>query len=107
MPDLLTEITHAARSYYRQTNAFQLTATDLFDWKAQLSPTRHADLLARGLAVAQTEVAFLRYCLEQRGYSMRAHMAENLSVAAFDLWEQHHEFNGDLPDHFSPLFPVS
>lgn len=31
MPDLLTEITQAAKAYYAQANAFPLTATDFYD----------------------------------------------------------------------------
>ena len=100
MPDLLTEITQAARAYYRQTAHIQLTATDFLDWLAQLNPADRANLTTRGFAGAQTELAFLRYCLEARAYSMRAHMMHHLSAAAYALWTQHAGFNGDLPDHF-------
>lgn len=103
MPDLLSEITQAARAYYRQTTHIQLTATDFLEWVAQLGPTAQADLLARGFARGQTELAFLRYCLEVRAYPMRAHMLEHLSCAAFELWQANAQFNGDLPDHLAPL----
>ena len=31
MPNLLTEITNAAKAYYAQAGAFQFTATDFYD----------------------------------------------------------------------------
>ena len=99
MPDLLTEITHAAKVYYAQTGAFTLTATDFFDWLASLPPARRAAVQAHGFTASQAEPAFLRYCLEGRGYTMRHFMAEQLSPAAFALWATHGEFNGDLPAH--------
>ncbi|MDJ0367000.1 hypothetical protein QMK33_17765 [Hymenobacter sp. H14-R3] len=97
MSDLLTEITHAAKAYYAQTSNFPLTATDFYDWLGALPPARQADVLARGFATSQAEPDFLRYCLEGRGYAMRPFLAERLSVAAYELWAAHGEFNGDLP----------
>lgn len=99
MPDLLAEITHAAKAYYAQTTNFCLTATDFFDWLASLPPSYRAAVQARGLTTSQAEPGFLRYCLENRGYAMRPFMAERLSAPAFALWQQHGEFNGDLPAH--------
>ena len=99
MPDLLAEITAAARAYYAQANSLPLTATDFFSWLGELPATRRADLLARGLAASRAEPHFLRYCLECRGYAMRAFMAPRLSVAAYELWAAHGEFDGDLPPH--------
>jgi hypothetical protein len=86
MSDLLPEITATAQAYYAQTSDFPLTATDFYDWLASLSPTRRADVLARGFTTTQSEPDFLRWCLELRGYSMRAFMAERLSVAAYEAW---------------------
>jgi hypothetical protein len=97
-PNALTEITTAARAYYRQSVPLQLTATDFFDWLALLPAATRADLERQGFAVGGHQLAFLRHCLELRGYSMRQHMMEQLSVAAYELWEKHYEFNGDLPD---------
>ncbi|MGI4743644.1 MAG: hypothetical protein ACRYG7_51485 [Janthinobacterium lividum] len=99
MSDLLHEITHAAQAYYAQTSDFPLTATDFYDWLGALPAARQADVLARGFTTSRAEPDFLRYCLECRGYAMRAFMAERLSVAAYDLWAAHGEFNGDLPVH--------
>lgn len=99
MPDLLAEITDAARAYYAQAHAVQLTATDFYAWLDELPVTRRAEVLARGQAASQAEPDFLRYSLEWRGNSMREFMAHRLSVAAFELWESHGEFNGDLPPH--------
>ena len=99
MPDLLTEITDAAKAYYAQACAFPLTATDFYDWLADLSATRRAAVLAHGFTASQAEPDFLRFCLEWRGYDMRAFMAGRLSVAAFELWVVNGEFNGDLPLH--------
>jgi hypothetical protein len=98
MPDLLTEITQATQRYYRQAEQLQLTATDFLDWVAQLNPAERAALEARGFTTARTELAFLRYCLEARAYSMRGYMMEHLSCAAFALWEGHAQFKGNLPD---------
>ncbi|GGF22771.1 hypothetical protein GCM10011383_38060 [Hymenobacter cavernae] len=53
-------------------------------------------MMADGFAIACTRRAFQRHCLEWRGYLMREFMRTHLSVAAFDLWEAHGEFNGDL-----------
>ena len=64
MPDLLAEITAAARAYYVQANALPLTAIDFSSWLDELPATRRADLLARGLAASWAEPWFLRYCLE-------------------------------------------
>lgn len=97
MPDLLSEITHAARAYYAQANTFPLTATDFHDWLATLPAARRADATARGFAAGQAEPAFLRFCLEWRGYDMWSFMAARLSVEAFALWVANGEFNGDLP----------
>ena len=97
MPDLLTEITHAARAYYAQTRNFRLTATDFFDWLASLPAPHRAAVQAHGFTASQAEPGFLRYCLECRGYLMRPFMAERLSATAFELWLRHGEFNGDLP----------
>ena len=97
MPDLLTEITHAARAYYAQANALQLTATDLYDWLATLPAARRGQVLAAGFSSSRAEPDFLRYCLELRGYSMRRFLAEEVSLAAYQLWVSHGEFNGDLP----------
>ena len=99
MPDLLTEITRAAKAYYAQANALPLTATDFYEWWATLSVTRQAEVTARGFTASQAEPAFLRYCLEARGYAMWGFMAERLSIAAFELWISHNQFNGDLPPH--------
>jgi len=99
MSDLLTEITHAAKAYYSQTNNFPLTATDFYDWLRALPAARQADVLERGFITSQSEPDFLRYCLECRGYAMRSFMAERLSVDAYVLWAAHGEFNGDLPAH--------
>lgn len=99
MPDLLTEITHAARAYYAQANSLLLTATDFYDWLAALPASRRTLVLAHGFTTSQAEPDFLRYCLECRGYPMRGFMAEHLSVAAYALWAAHGEFNGDLPAH--------
>ena len=98
MPDQLTEITQAARRYYAQTARIPITATDFFDWLKQLNPAERADFQARGFAVAQTECSFLRFALELRGISMREYMMKHLSILAFELWMNHAEFNGDLPD---------
>ncbi|WP_210521841.1 hypothetical protein [Hymenobacter terricola] len=99
MPDLLTEITDSAKAYYAQANAFPLTATDFYDWMAALPAARRAQVLAHGFTASQAEPDFLRFCLEWRGYDMRAFMAGRLSVAAFELWEANSEFNGDMPLH--------
>jgi hypothetical protein len=99
MTDLLAQITTAARAYYAQANHLQLTATDFYSWLDELPLTRRAEVLARGFIASQAEPNFLRACLEWRGYSMRAFMAERLSVAAYELWHHHGEFNGDLPPH--------
>lgn len=98
MPDTLAEITTAARAYYRQSVALHLTATDFFDWLELLPVAQRAELEHLGFAVAGHQLAFLRHCLEQRGYSMREHMMAQLSVTAYELWRGHYEFNGDLPD---------
>lgn len=58
---------------------------------------RRAEVLARSLAASRAEPEFLRYCLEWRGNGMREFMAQCLSVVAFELWEAHGEFTGDLP----------
>ena len=99
MPDLLTEITDAAKAYYAQARAFTLTTTDFYDWLAELPVTRRAGIVAHGFTASRAEPDFLRYCLEWRGYDMRAFMAGRLSVEAFALWVNNGEFNGDLPPH--------
>ena len=99
MPDLLAEITQAAKAYYAQAAAFPLTATDFYDWLESLPPAQRATVLAQGFAASQAEPNFLRFCLEWRGYSRREFMASRLSVAAFSLWIANGEFNGDLPMH--------
>jgi hypothetical protein len=96
MSDLLAEITTAAQAYYAQTSDFPLTATDFLDWLDSLPAARRADVLKRGFITSQAEPDFLRWCLELRGYSMRAFMAERLSVAAYELWFAHCQCNGDL-----------
>jgi hypothetical protein len=99
MSDLLNEITLAAKAYYAQTSDFPLTATDFYDWLGSLPAARQADVLQRGFVTSQAEPDFLRWCLELRGYAMRAFMADRLSVAAYGLWVKHNQFNGDLPVH--------
>lgn len=99
MPDLLSEITTAAKAYYAQTSDFPLTATDFLDWLDSLPAARRADVLARGFITSQAEPDFLRWCLELRGYSMREFMADQLSLVAYNLWFTHCQFNGDLPIH--------
>ena len=99
MPDLLAEITQAAKAYYKQAASFTITATDFYDWLDALPPARRTDVLARGFAASQAEPEFLRFCLEWRGYNCREFMASQLSIAAFDLWTSNGEFNGDLPPH--------
>jgi len=102
MTDLLAEITQAAQAYYRQADQFQLTATDFLDWVAQLNPAERAALEARGFTTARTELAFLRYCLEARAYSMRAYMLEYLPCAAFRQWESG-EYAGRLAGQLGQL----
>ena len=97
MPDLLTEITHAAKAYYAQGPALGITPTDFHDWASTLAPARRAR--APGFAAAKARPEFLRYCLEWRGYDMWSFMAGRLSVAAFTRWATNEEFNGDLPPH--------
>ena len=97
MSDLLAEITTTAKAYYSQTTDFPLTAIDFYDWLDSLPAARRADVLARGFTTSQSEPDFLRWCLELRGYSMRTFMAEQLSVAAYNLWATHQQFSGDLP----------
>ena len=99
MPDLLTEITDAAKAYYAQARTFTLTATDFYDWLAELPVARRAEVRTHGFMASQAEPDFLRFCLEWRGYDMRAFMDGQLSVAAFELWVVNGEFNGDLPAH--------
>lgn len=97
MPDLLAQITDAARDYYAQAYRLHLTPTDFYSWLDELPTTLRAEMLAKGFVASLAEPRFLRTCLEWRGYSMRAFMAERLSVAAYELWQRHGEFNGDLP----------
>ena len=97
MPDLLAEITDAARAYYAQARELPLTATDFHAWLDELPVARRTELLARGLAASQAEPGFLRFSLEWRGLLMREFMAQQLSADAFELWETNGEFNGDLP----------
>jgi len=97
MPDLLSEITHAAKAYYAQASSLPLTATDFYDWLASLPDARRAEVTARGFAASQAEPDFLRFCLEWRGHDMWGFMAGQLSMAAFELWEANGQFNGDLP----------
>lgn len=99
MPDLLAEITAAARAYYAQASQLPLTATDFHAWLDDLPPARRAEVEARGFLAGQAEPHFLRYCLEWRGHGMREFMAGRLSMRAFSLWEAHGEFDGDLPPH--------
>lgn len=99
MPDLLAEITRAARAYYAQVNELPLTATDFYAWLDDLPAPRRAEVLARGFVASRAEPGLLRYCLEWRGYGMREFMAQQLSAAAFELWEAYGEFDGDLPPH--------
>jgi hypothetical protein len=99
MSNLLAEITTAAQAYYAQTSDFPLTATDFLDWLDSLPTARRADVLQRGFITSQAEPDFLRWCLELRGYSMRAYMAEQLSVAAYNLWFTHCQRNGELLTH--------
>ena len=99
MPDLLTEITDAAKAYYAQARAFPLTATDFYDWLAELPAARRTGIMAHGFVASQAEPAFLRYCLEWRGYDMRAFMVRQLSADAYALWIANGQFNGDLPLH--------
>ncbi len=99
MPDLLSEITAAARAYYAQANQVPLTATDFLAWLDELPARRRAEVLKRGFVASRAAPQFLRYCLEWRGYAMREFMAARLSVAAYELWAAHGEFNGDLPPH--------
>ena len=99
MPDLLTEITDAAKAYYAQAHDFTLTATDFCDWMAELPVARRTEVQTHGFPASQGEPDFLRYCLEWRGYDMRAFMVGQLSVEAFALWVYNGEFNGDLPAH--------
>ncbi|HEX8428166.1 hypothetical protein [Hymenobacter sp.] len=98
MPDLLTEITHAARAYYGQWHLITATETDFRDWLQELPPAEHLRLANSGFAVACTQRAFQRFCLEWRGYPMRDFMGETLSVDAYMLWQKVQEFNGELPD---------
>lgn len=86
MPDLPAEITDAAKAYYAQAITFPLTATDFYDWLVSLPTSRRVEVLAHGFATSQAEPDFLRYCLEWRGYDMRAFMAGQLSADAFGLW---------------------
>jgi hypothetical protein len=97
-PEALAEITEAARAYYRRAAPLQLTATDFFDWLELLPVATRAKLLREGFSTGRYRLDFLRHCLEVRGYSMRQHMMECLSIAAYEAWEKHYEFNGDLPD---------
>ena len=99
MPDLLTEITHAAKAYYAQGPALGITPTDFHDWASTLALARWAHVRAQGFAAAKAGPKFLRYCLEWRGYDVWIFMAGRLSVAAFTLWATNGEFNGDLPPH--------
>lgn len=99
MTDLLAQITSAARAYYAQATYFQLTATDFYTWLDALPSSQRAEVLTRGFIASQAEPSFLRACLEWRGHSMRTFMAERLSVAAYILWQENGEFNGDLPPH--------
>lgn len=102
MPDLRTEITAATRAYYAQAATFPLTATDFYDWLAGLTPTRRAEVLARGFIANQAAPDFLRFCLEWRGCDMRAFMIERLSVAAYVLWTTNPAFNGHLTSYGVP-----
>ena len=97
MPDLLREITQAARAYYDQWQYITPTDTDLQDWRQGLPPMKQAQVSITTLAVACTLRNFQRFCLEWRGYSMRRFMSQQLSAEAFALWQQNQEFNGDLP----------
>ena len=96
MSDLLAAITTATKAYYAQTVDFPLTATDFYDWMASLPAARRADVLARGFTTSQSEPDFLRWCLELRGYSMRAFMADKLAVDAYTMWATHCQLHGDL-----------
>ncbi|AMJ67779.1 hypothetical protein [Hymenobacter sp. PAMC 26628] len=99
MPDLLSEITRAAKAYFAQASSLPLNAIDFNDWLATLPVARRAEVTARGFAASQAEPDFLRFCLEWRGHDMWGFMAGRLSIAAFELWEANGQFNGDLPPH--------
>ncbi|HEX8505992.1 MAG TPA: hypothetical protein VF630_11555 [Hymenobacter sp.] len=92
MPDLLAEITNAARAYYAQATAVPLTAADFHAWLDELPPTRRAEAVACGPAASRAAPDFLRYGLEWRGLGMREFMAHRLSFAAFELWTRHGDF---------------
>ena len=97
MPDLLAEITHAARAYYQQLQQINCTETDFRDWLQTLPSAEREQMTASGFPIGCTRRAFQRYCLEWRGYSMREFMRAHLPMAAFNLWEVHNDFNDDLP----------
>ena len=97
MPDLLAKITAAARACYAQTDVLTLTTADLEAWLNELPAARQAEARAHGVAASWGVPQLLRYCLEWRGLGMREFMARQLSVRAFELWERHGEFDGDLP----------
>ena len=99
MPDLLNEITQAAKAYYAQASTFRLTATDFYDWLESLPAARKAAVQAQGFTTSQAQPDFLHFCLEWRGYNRWEFMARHLSVEAFALWTANHEFDGDLPPH--------
>lgn len=99
MPDLLAEITQAAKAYYAQAAAFPLTATDFYEWLESLPLARRTTVLAQGFTASQAEPHFLRFCLEWRGYGYREFMVGQLSTEAFALWIDNGEFNGDLSPH--------
>lgn len=86
MPDLLPEIAGAAQAHYDLAGRVALTAIDFYAWLASLAAPRRTQVLKCGLAASQSEPALWRFCLGQRGYSMRTFMAEHLSKAAFARW---------------------
>jgi hypothetical protein len=98
MPDLLAEITHAARAYYQQLQEIKCSEVDFQDWLRELPLHERQAAESDGFALACTRRAFQRYCLEWRGKSMREFMSQHVSVSAFALWQINHEFNGDLPE---------
>lgn len=59
MPDLLAEITEAARTYYAQANHLGLTAIDFSVWLDELTVARQAEVLTRGLAASRARIPAL------------------------------------------------
>lgn len=80
------KVAETVLAYYRQAHEFVATAEELATWLDALPASHRLHLPTHGIRQCLHLPLFMRYTLENRGYSLAAYMATHLTADEWAYW---------------------